>query len=214
MKPKFRLVSLIPVLALAVVAALSWWLVQATRMQHADSAQRAPLTHTPDYFADNFSVSELDQTGATQYRLTATHLVHYEDDQMSDLTLPAVRAFQPGKPVTTATGQRGTVNSDASIIDLYEDARIVRDAGAGDPRMEADSEHFHVLVNDDIIQTEKPVKLEHGQSVATATNGMIYNNVTRVIQLFGNVRSMVSAADSGGSASAVAGTPPAAGAPH
>jgi lipopolysaccharide export system protein LptC len=65
--------------------------------------------------------------------------------------------------------------------------------------MQADSEHFRVLVNDDVILTEKPVKLQRGQSVMTATNGMNYNNVTRVIQLFGNVRGSIAPADSGGS---------------
>ncbi|MDR3100208.1 MAG: LPS export ABC transporter periplasmic protein LptC, partial [Paraburkholderia sp.] len=158
-----------------------------------------PLTHTPDYFADNFSVSELDQSGSTQYRLTAAHMVHYEDDSNSDLTMPAVRAFQPGKPVVTATGKRGTVNGDASIVDLYDDAHILRAAGAGDPDMQADSEHFRVLVNDDVILTEKPVKLRRGQSVMTATSGMNYNNVTRVIQLYGNVRGAIAPIDSGGS---------------
>ncbi|WP_321934338.1 LPS export ABC transporter periplasmic protein LptC [Paraburkholderia sp. J8-2] len=198
MNQKFRLTSLVPLVCVAALAGFTWWLLQAVQPREKEAAPRA-LTHTPDYFADNFSVSELDQSGSTQYRLTATHMVHYEDDENSDLTNPAVRAFQPGKPIVTATGLRGTVNADASIVNLYDDARILRAAGAGDPEMRADSEHFKVLVNDDVILTEKPVKLRRGQSVMTATSGMNYNNVTRVIQLFGNVRGAIAPADSGGS---------------
>ncbi|MCP3714422.1 MULTISPECIES: LPS export ABC transporter periplasmic protein LptC [Paraburkholderia] len=198
MNPKFRLTSLVPLVCVAALAGFTWWLLQAVQPREKEAAPRAP-THTPDYFADNFSVSELDQSGATQYRLTATHMVHYEDDENSDLTNPAVRAFQPGKPIVTATGLRGTVNADASIVNLYDNARILRAAGAGDPEMQADSEHFKVLVNDDVILTEKPVKLRRGQSVMTATSGMNYNNVSRVIQLFGNVRGAIAPADSGGS---------------
>ncbi|CAG9270242.1 LPS export ABC transporter periplasmic protein LptC [Paraburkholderia unamae] len=198
MNQKFRLTSLVPLFCVAALAGFTWWLLQAVQPREKEAAPR-PLTHSPDYFADNFSVSELDQSGATQYRLTATHMVHYEDDENSDLTNPAVRAFQPGKPIVTATGLRGTVNADASIVNLYDNARIVRSAGAGDPEMQADSEHFKVLVNDDVILTEKPVKLRRGQSVMTATSGMNYNNVTRVIQLFGNVRGAIAPADSGGS---------------
>jgi len=198
MNQKFRLTSLVPLVCVAALAGFTWWLLQAVQPREKEAAPR-PLTHTPDYFADNLSVSELDQSGATQYRLTATHMVHYEDDENSDLTNPAVRAFQPGKPIVTATGERGTVNADASIVNLYDNARILRAAGAGDPEMQADSEHFKVLVNDDVILTEKPVKLRRGQSVMTATSGMNYNNVTRVIQLFGNVRGAIAPADSGGS---------------
>jgi lipopolysaccharide export system protein LptC len=191
---KFRWTSLLPVVAMALLAGITYWLLQATKPRENDAVIR-PKTHTPDYFADNFSVSELDQSGTTQYRLTAQKLIHYEDTEDSDLTMPAIRAFQPGKPIVTATGERGTVNSDASIVNLYDNAHIIRAAGDGDPEMQADSEHFLVLVNDDVIETEKPVKLRRGLSVMTAQDGMNYNNVTRVMKLFGNVRGAIAASD-------------------
>ena len=199
-----RIASLLSLIALALLAGGTYWLLQATRppVSRDDGAVK---THTPDYFADNFSVSELDQSGSTQYRLTAAKMVHYEDDENSDLTHPAVRAFQPGRPIVTATGERGTVNGDASIVDLYDNARIVRAAGAGDPEMQADSVHFRILVNDDVIETEKPVKLRRGLSIATAS-AMTYNNVTRVMQLSGNVRGAIAASDISGGGSAGAGT--------
>jgi lipopolysaccharide export system protein LptC len=193
---RFRWTSLIPLVAMAALAGITYWLLQATLPPPNEGAVR-PKTHTPDYFADNFSVSELDQSGTTQYRLTATKLIHYEDTEYSDLTTPAIRAFQPGKPIVTATGDRGTVNADASIVDLYDNARILRAAGDGDPQMQADSQHFRVLVNDDVIETEKPVKLQRGPSIMTAS-GMKYNNVTRVMQLFGNVRGAIAASDAAG----------------
>ncbi|MEX3629372.1 MAG: LPS export ABC transporter periplasmic protein LptC [Burkholderia sp.] len=196
MFPRLHLNSLLPILALAALAGVTYWLLQATLPPPGEAVAR-PKTHSPDYFADNFSVTELDQSGATQYRLTATKLIHYEDDETSQLSLPAMRAFQPGKPVVTATSKRGTVNGDVSIVDLYDDARILRAAG-GDPPIEADSEHFRVLVNDDVIETEKPVKLQRGLSIANATNGMKYNNVTRVIDLYGNVCGTIAASDVSG----------------
>ena len=199
-----RATSLVSVIALAALAGGTYWLLQATRPP-AVSDDTGVKTHTPDYFADNFSVSELDQSGATQYRLTAQKMVHYEDDENSDLTLPAIRAFQPGRPIVTATGKRGTVNGDASIIDLYDDARLVRAAGAGDPEMQADSSHFRVFVNDDVIESKNPVKLRRGLSVATA-DAMNYNNVTRVMKLFGNVRGYVAASDISGGGTTGAGS--------
>ncbi|MGN6651754.1 LPS export ABC transporter periplasmic protein LptC [Trinickia sp.] len=199
-----RLASLLSLIALAALAGGTYWLLQATRPPAARDEASAK-THTPDYFADNFSVSELDQSGATQYRLTATKMVHYEDDENSDLTRPAIRAFQPGRPIVTATGDRGTVNGDASIVDLYDNARILRAAGAGDPEMQADSSHFRVFVNDDVIESKNPVKLRRGPSIATA-NAMNYNNVTRVMQLFGKVRGNIAASDMHGGGTPGAGS--------
>ncbi|WP_277189457.1 LPS export ABC transporter periplasmic protein LptC [Caballeronia sp. BR00000012568055] len=194
-----RLASLVPLVAMAALAGITYWLLQAT-LPPAQQAPDQPKRHTPDYFADNFSVSELDTSGTTQYRLTAKSMVHYEDDEKSDLTLPAMRMFQPQKPTVTATSERGTVNSDVSIVDLYDNARILRAAGYGDPQMQADSQHFRVLVNDDVIETEKPVRLQRGPSVMTA-NGMNYNNVTREMKLYGNVRGAIAASDLNGGAS-------------
>ena len=93
---------------------------------------------------------------------------------------------------------RGSTLARASIVDLYDNARIVRAPGYGDPQMQADSQHFRVLVNDDVIETEKPVKLQRGMSVMTAS-GMNYNNVTRVMQLFGNVKGNIAPSEAGGS---------------
>src|ERR1700743_1184169 len=195
---QFRLTSLIPLVAMAALAGVTWWLLQATLPRQNEGVLR-PKEHTPDYFADNFSVSELDQSGSTQYRLTAQSLIHYEDEELRDRASRAMRALQPGKPIVTATGDTGTVNGDASIVNLYDNARIIRAAGNGDPQMQADSQHFRVLVNDDVIETEKPVKLQRGMSEMTAS-GMNYNNVTRVIQLFGNVKGAIAASEAGGSA--------------
>lgn len=158
MSGRFRWTQLLPLAAVAALAGITWWLVQATLPPPGEGIAQ-PKRHTPDYFADNFSVTELDQSGATQYRLTAAKLIHYEDDENSVLTAPAMRAFQPGKPVVTTTAKRGITNGDASVVDLYDDARIERAAGGGDPQMQADSKHFRIFVNDDVIQTEKPVKL-------------------------------------------------------
>jgi lipopolysaccharide export system protein LptC len=194
-----KLASLVPLVAMAALAGGTYWLLQAT-LPPTQQAPEQAKRHTPDYFADNFSVSELDAAGTTQYRLTAKTMVHYEDDENSDLTLPAMRMFQPQKPTVTATAERGTVNADVSVVDLYDNARILRAAGFGDPQMQADSQHFRVLVNDDVIETEKPVRLQRGPSVMTA-NGMNYNNVSREMKLYGNVRGAIAASDINGGSS-------------
>jgi lipopolysaccharide export system protein LptC len=187
------LTSLLPLLAMAVLAGITYWLLQITATPPAAVAP-APKTHTPDYFADNFSITMLDRTGATQYRINAATMVHYEDDDNTHVTDPAIRAFTASQPEVTSTAKRGIINADGSIVDLYDDARVKRAPGDGDPAMEADSEHFRFFVNDDIVQTKNPVKLQRGQSVMTA-DGMIYNNVTRQMQLLGKVRGLIAASD-------------------
>lgn len=187
--------SLIAIAMLAGLAAGTYWLVQRTLPSDAD---RAPYVkqHIPDYYADDMVISMLSASGLTQYRVNAVHMTHYEDDQTTAMTLPAVRAFTPDQPEVTATSQRGTLNADMSVVDLYDHAVVVRQAGPRDPEMRALSEHFQVLVNEDIVRTEMPVQLFRGSSVMYG-DGMIFNNISRAVQLLGNVHGTIQPAELG-----------------
>lgn len=188
--------SLIAATFLAALAAGTYWMVQRT-LPSGDQDKVYVKKHVPDYYADNMVISMLSATGATQYRVNAVHMTHFEDDETSALTLPAVRAFTPDQPAVTATSKRGTLNADMSVVDLYDDAVVTREPGPKDPEMRALSEHFQVLVNDDIVRTELPVQLFRGMSVMNA-NGMIFNNITRAVQLLGNVHGTIQPAELGG----------------
>ncbi|VVE11935.1 LPS export ABC transporter periplasmic protein LptC [Pandoraea pneumonica] len=187
--------SLIAITVLAGLAAGTYWLVQRTLPSDAD---RTPYVkkHVPDYYADNMVISMLSPTGLTQYRVNAVHMTHFEDDATTAMTLPAVRAFTPDSPEVTATSKRGTLNADMSVVDLYDDAVVVRQPGPRDPEMRALSEHFQVLVNEDIVRTELPVTLYRGQSVMYG-DGMIFNNISRAVQLLGNVHGTIQPAELG-----------------
>ncbi|MFJ2992277.1 LPS export ABC transporter periplasmic protein LptC [Pandoraea sp. NPDC087047] len=188
--------SLLAIVVLACLAAGTYWLVQRTLPSDAD---RTPYVkqHIPDYYADDMVISMLSPSGMTQYRVNAVHMTHFEDDQTTAMTMPAVRAFTPDQPEVTATSKRGTLNADMSIVDMYEDAVVVRQAGPRDPEMRALSEHFQVLVNEDIVRTELPVELIRGSSVMFGT-GMIFNNISRAVQLLGNVHGTIQPAELGG----------------
>ncbi|WP_235837862.1 LPS export ABC transporter periplasmic protein LptC [Chitinasiproducens palmae] len=189
---------LLPVALLAVLAGGTYWLLQRALPTEKTPAARARM-HVPDSFADRLSVTSLSEKGQPVYRLTADHMIRYEDTQVTEIQQPALRSFTPGEPEVTVTAQRGTVSADQAVIDLYDQAHVVRDAAPDAPEMQALSEHFRVLVNDDVVETEKPVKLLRGPSVTNAS-GMVYNNVTRQLRLLGQVRGSIAAAEFNGGA--------------
>ncbi|MCA3190388.1 MULTISPECIES: LPS export ABC transporter periplasmic protein LptC [unclassified Cupriavidus] len=183
---------LLPLLLMAIVAGSTFWLVQLNSPREADEASRAKR-HEPDYWMERFSATELAEDGTTKLRFTGVKMVHFEDDQTYDVTTPAMRSYELDRPPVTVNAQRGTMNAEGSIIDLYGNAFVVRQAGTDpskDPRMTAASQYFQLLVNDDIVKTDRAVQLTRGPSVMTA-NGMIFNNVTREVQLLGNVRGTI-----------------------
>ncbi|GCB05084.1 LPS export ABC transporter periplasmic protein LptC [Ralstonia sp. SET104] len=182
----------LPVLLMAIVCGVTFLLVQVNTPQTDDTANQAKR-HVADYTMDGISATALDETGATKYRFNGVHMTHYEDDRTYDVTYPALRVYAPDRPQVTARADLGKMNSDGTIIDLYNNAKVIRAQGPDarqDPLMTADSTYFQVLLNDDIVRTDKPVELRRGPSIMNA-NGLTFNNVTRQVQLLGNVRGRI-----------------------
>lgn len=183
---------LLPLLLMAVVAGSTFWLVQINS-PHEEGRARSAKKHEPDYYMDRFSATELAADGSTKLRFTGDKMIHFDDDQTYEVKRPAMRAYQPDRPPVTTHADLGRMNAEGSVIDLYGNASILRQQGpdpAKDPRMTAASQYFQLLVNDDIVKTDKAVQLTRGPSVMTA-NGLIFNNVTREVQLLGNVRGTI-----------------------
>jgi lipopolysaccharide export system protein LptC len=57
--------------------------------------------------------------------------------------------------------------------------------------MLARSSYFKVLINDDIIQTNKPIRLEQGVSVMNSTEGGVFNNIEQSMVLSGQVKGRI-----------------------
>src|SRR5579871_6329887 len=95
----------IPFLFVVFLAGLTYWLLQLS-LSASDAPAPLPKTHMPDYFADHFSVSVLNADGLTQYRLKAEKMVHYIDDENTEITLPVMRAFTPNQPDVAGHAQR------------------------------------------------------------------------------------------------------------
>ena len=57
--------------------------------------------------------------------------------------------------------------------------------------MLASSTYFKVLINDDIIKTDKPITLEQGVSVMHSTDGGVFNNIEQSMVLSGQVKGRI-----------------------
>ncbi|KFX27507.1 LPS export ABC transporter periplasmic protein LptC [Ralstonia solanacearum] len=182
----------LPILLMALVCGVTFLLVQVNTPQTEETASQAKR-HVADYTMDGISATALDERGVTKYRFTGVHMNHYEDDLTYDVTFPALRIYAPDHPQVTARADLGKMNGEGTIIDLYDNAKVIRAQGPDlhqDPLMTADSTYFQVLLNDDVVRTDKPVELHRGPSVMNA-NGLVFNNVTRQVQLLGNVRGRI-----------------------
>jgi lipopolysaccharide export system protein LptC len=57
--------------------------------------------------------------------------------------------------------------------------------------MLASSSYFKVLINDDIMETNRPVTLEQGMSIMNSTDGGTFDNIQQSMTLSGQVKGRI-----------------------
>jgi lipopolysaccharide export system protein LptC len=180
-----RLVTALPVVLLALlVLTAPLWLSQSLR---TSSPQEGELGRLPDYMAENFSAVEMGEDGTTRHMLLAKKLVHYANDDTTDLEQPYFIETQPGKPVVQVKSDRAKISGNNENIYLLGNVMLFRNAGKGRGETDLTTSSLHLIPNEDIAKTDKPVVITERNSVIRAI-GMEMNNRTNVTQLWSQVR--------------------------
>jgi len=166
--------QLFPVLLLAMLAGLSFWLQKT--VEHDDPKSDSKLRHDPDAFAENFSVRRFDDTGNLKYRLVAPYLVHYPDDDSSELNSPVLVSYRPGSPSVTVTGAHAKVTTRGETIFLWDNVSVTRAAYADRAEMVARMPDLTAQPEAGFAFTSSPVEITQGQSWIKGVGAQIDNN--------------------------------------
>jgi lipopolysaccharide export system protein LptC len=190
------LLRLMPLILMGTLTLITFWLVKKNTPIEKSAIERVRL-HEPDYIIANGALSALNESGNTKYRVLGKKVTHYNDDASIDIETPRIRLFPPEKSPVTVKADKGHLDGDLTILDLIDNAEIFRpprSASATEParpRMLVRSSYFKVLINDDIIKTDKPITLEQGISVMHSTEGGVFNNIEQSMVLSGQVRGRI-----------------------
>ena len=187
-----RLAVYLPLLLMGLMAMSTYWLVRNTPAT-GEVALDAPPRHVPDYFMHDFSVKVFAEDGRLKSELVGTEGRHYPDTDTLEIDKPRIRILGAEGRVTTATAQRGLINSDGSEVQLFDRAVVVREAhtnaqGLVTPRSEMRSDFLHLFANTEQVRSHLPVVLLRGRGDRFTADAMNYDNLDRVLQLKGRVR--------------------------
>lgn len=189
-----RLSLYLPMILMGVLALGTYWLVRSTPLLMPPE-QEAPARHEPDYFMRKFSVKTFDGAGRLKSEVLGADARHYPDTDTLEIDLVHIRSFNEEGRLTTATAKRAVTNADASEVQLFGNARVVREpvldkAGQPQPRMEFRGEFLHAFMDTERVKSHKPVELIRGRDQFTADT-MDFDNLDRVMELKGRVKGML-----------------------
>jgi lipopolysaccharide export system protein LptC len=181
-----RFAAALSVVLLAALAGVTYYLAEFAD-QFRGPTGTADLRHEPDYFVEDFALTRLSQTGEPMFRMSGERLLHYPDDDSSEFFNPFLVSLDPAKPVVTLSADRGSASAAGEKTHLYDNVLLTRAAEGAKPALRIETDYVLVLANEDIARTDRPVTITRGMSSLTGV-GMEFNNSTRVLNVFSNVR--------------------------
>ncbi|HOA92739.1 MAG TPA: LPS export ABC transporter periplasmic protein LptC [Quisquiliibacterium sp.] len=181
-----RSAAALSVALLAGLAAFSYYLAELSdRFERPAIDPR--VAHEPDYFVEGFAVTRMNARGDPVFRLSAERLVHFPDDDSSEMVNPRLVSLDPARPLVTLSAQRGRTDTGAEATHLYDDVRLVRAGVRGEPPLQVDTEYVLLLTRENIARSDREVRITRGASSLTGV-GMEFDNAARVLTVQSRVR--------------------------
>lgn len=166
--------QLFPIIILSVLAGLTFWLQSAIEV--GNDKHDGKFRHDPDGVAENYVVRRFDETGQVKYRLTGPYMVHYPDDDSSELQSPTLISYRPDAPQITVTSKFAKVTSKGEVAYLWDDVRVSRAATPERQELVARMPDLTVQTEAGFAFTNSPVEITQGQSWVTGVGAQIDNN--------------------------------------
>jgi lipopolysaccharide export system protein LptC len=180
---RFSTTRLFPLGLMLALALLTFYLERTVREDDSPPALRR---HDPDYLVTNFTTTTYNHDGAVETVMSAERMVHYPDDDTTELFAPRVVQAKPHQPRFSVRAERGQLSRDGDEIFLYGDVLLVRDAAADRPEARMTTDFLHILRDRSLVRTDRDVKIvEGGRSLSG--RGMEYNNESRELVLRSDV---------------------------
>ena len=139
---KFSTTRLFPLALMLSLALLTFYL---DRMVREDEIAPKKRRHDPDYIVTDFTTTTYDREGRPLTLLSATRMLHYPDDDTTELHAPRMLQTRPAEPRMSVTAERGTVSADGEEIFLYDNVVLVREADGERPEARLTTSFLHVL---------------------------------------------------------------------
>lgn len=184
----------VPIVLMGALALSTYWLVRNSPVFGTPEAAKA-ARHDVDYFMRKFTIKSFDEVGILRSEVKGLEGRHYADTDTLEIDQPRILSISDLGRHVTSTSTRALSNGDGSEVQLFGDARVVRDPVKGVdgevmPRMEFSGEFLHAYVNEERVKSHLPVVLTRGADQFSGDT-FAYNNVTGIVELKGRVKGLL-----------------------
>jgi lipopolysaccharide export system protein LptC len=145
----------------------SWWAAE-----HFGPPVEKGKTLQPgkvDYYSKNLRRTVMDESGKPKELLVADELVHYEDDNRSELTKPVMTLYQKEGPPWVIHAETASLPGDGQQIALNGDVLVLRDANRDGRTMRIETRNARVRPDDNYAETDEDIRVISPPDYMTGT---------------------------------------------
>jgi lipopolysaccharide export system protein LptC len=173
-------------LALTICVLLSW--LVADRLSPQPEKVQSTAGHRPDSFSKKFTKVTMTEEGKPKNKLIAKSMVHFKDDDTTELEKPVFFYFSTDSPPWVVHSDNGLISSEGKIIFLHEKVLITRDAAAGTEPVIINTANLTIKPSIDYAETDKFAELISNQNRISGTGLSLYFGEHKRVNLHSNVR--------------------------
>lgn len=176
---------LFPLLLMLALAALTFWLELVVREE--SESRQSLRSHNPDYIVDRLLHTRYNAQGTAESVLAAEKMLHYPDDDSTELVAPRLVQTKPNQPRVTITAERATLSHDGEELFLYDNVLVVREANEGRSEARMRTSFLQMARAQSVLRTDADVVITEGERVLSG-RGMEYDNDSGQLHLRERVR--------------------------
>jgi len=181
----------LPVVLMGALALGTYWLVRNSPVFNTQEAAQTAMLDV-DYYMRKFTVKSFGESGRLKSQIYGAEGRHYTESDTLEIDEARILSISDaGRPVKSSA-RRALSNGDGSEVQLFGNARVVREAVAGFdgkvlPRLEFQGEFLHAFVNEERVSSHLPVVLIRGADQFSG-DSFSYNSLAGIAELKGRVR--------------------------
>jgi lipopolysaccharide export system protein LptC len=179
-----RNVIWLPMVILALLAVLSFWIEQSIQ-GGLDSNRSNP--NEPNSIIENFKASSTDEAGIPRYRLTAAKLSHFPSNDSTLLEKPQFTHLHATQGEMIVSAQRAQVGPEGEEVIFSDNVSLRRLSSGNRAALSLKSQTLKVYPDKEQIVAPQHVTITAPGLQLTAA-GMQLSGKTRILKLHGRVK--------------------------
>ena len=167
-----------------IIGILSLWFQEDGKQQLKDIAQ--PGERLPDYFMENFSVTNMDDAGQVNYLLNASKMYHFADDDSAELEHPLIKLIQNNESVSLQA-TRAVFQKNKNIVHLYDNVIIHRQPAQQKNELFIYTDYLKIDTLSKVAENTHPSRVKTAQAELN-TVGILIDNMQGKLVLKSQVK--------------------------